>query len=149
MKKNLAILGSTGSIGTQALDVVRSHPALFGIEVLTAQTNCDLLIRQAIEFIPNAVVIGNTACYSKVAEALKPYPVKVFTGHESIAQIVEMDRIDLVLSALVGYVRPWRFRQWLRTWHIDNHNRRVAPHTSNSNAMSDSAYVSLEANTHC
>ena len=103
MKKNLAILGSTGSIGTQALDVVRSHPALFGIEVLTAQTNCDLLIRQAIEFIPNAVVIGNTACYSKVAEALKPYPVKVFTGHESITQIVEMDRIDLVLSALVGY----------------------------------------------
>ena len=103
MKKNLAILGSTGSIGTQALDVVRSHPALFGIEVLTAQTNCDLLIRQAIEFIPNAVVIGNTACYSKVAEALKPYPVKVFTGHESIAQVVEMDRIDLVLSALVGY----------------------------------------------
>ena len=103
MKKNLAILGSTGSIGTQALDVVRSNPELFGIEVLTAQTNCDLLIRQAIEFIPNAVVIGNTACYSKVAEALKPYPVKVFTGHESIAQIVEMEGIDLVLSALVGY----------------------------------------------
>ena len=74
MKKNLAILGSTGSIGTQALDVVRSHPDLFGVEVLTAQENCDLLISQAIEFGPNAVVIGNERCYSKVAESLKNYP---------------------------------------------------------------------------
>ncbi len=103
MKKSIAILGSTGSIGTQALDVVRSHPGLFGVEVLTAQTNCDLLIRQAIEFSPNAVVIGNPDCYTKVSEALKSYPVKVFAGQESIAQIVEMEEIDLVISALVGY----------------------------------------------
>ncbi len=103
MKKKLAILGSTGSIGTQALDVVRSHPEQFGIEVLTAQGNCDLLISQALEFIPNAVVIGSEHCYSKVAEALKNYPIKVFTGENSIAQIVEMDEIDLVLTALVGY----------------------------------------------
>ncbi len=103
MKKKLAILGSTGSIGTQALDVVRNHPEKFGIEVLTAQGNCDLLIRQALEFIPNAVVIGNEHCYSKVAESLKNYPIKVFTGEKSIAQIVEMDEIDLVLTALVGY----------------------------------------------
>ncbi|MEI6681269.1 MAG: 1-deoxy-D-xylulose-5-phosphate reductoisomerase [Bacteroidota bacterium] len=103
MKKSIAILGSTGSIGTQALDVVRSHPDLFGVEVLTAQSNCDLLIRQAVEFSPNAVVIGNKDCYAKVSEALKSYPVKVFAGQESIAQIVEMEEIDLVISALVGY----------------------------------------------
>jgi 1-deoxy-D-xylulose-5-phosphate reductoisomerase len=103
LKKNIAILGSTGSIGTQALEVVRSHPDLFGVEVLTAQNNCDMLIRQAQEFRPNAVVIGNTSCYLKVAEALKSYPVKVFAGPDSIAQIVEMEEIDLVLSALVGY----------------------------------------------
>ena len=103
LKKNIAILGSTGSIGTQALDVIRSHADLFRVEVLTAHTNCDLLIKQAIEFIPNAVVIGNVDCYSKVLAALKSYPVKVFAGHESIEQIVEMDDIDLVVSALVGY----------------------------------------------
>ncbi|MCX6304839.1 MAG: 1-deoxy-D-xylulose-5-phosphate reductoisomerase [Bacteroidetes bacterium] len=103
LKKNLAILGSTGSIGTQALDVVRSHPDLFGVEVLTAQGNCDLLIAQAIEFSPNAVVIGNEHCYSKVVESLRNYPVKVYTGQDSIAQIVAMDEIDMVLTALVGY----------------------------------------------
>lgn len=103
MKKNLAILGSTGSIGTQALDVVRSYPDLFNVEVLTAQSNFDLLISQAIEFSPNAVVIGNENFYSKVVESLKKYPVKVFAGQNSIAQIVEMEEIDLILSALVGY----------------------------------------------
>ena len=103
MKKQIAILGSTGSIGTQALDVVRSHPDLFGIEVLTAQSNCDLLIRQAVEFGPNAVVIGDETCYEKVAEGLKDHPVKVFAGEEAIAQVVEMEGIDIVLNALVGY----------------------------------------------
>ena len=103
MKKNIAILGSTGSIGTQALEVVRSHPDLFAVEVLTAQNNCDMLIQQTLEFRPNAVVIGNEACYTKVAEALKSYPVKVFAGEDSITQIVEMEEIDMVLSALVGY----------------------------------------------
>ena len=96
-------MGSTGSIGTQSLEVVRNYPDLFGIEVLTAQENCDLLISQAREFKPNAVVIGNENCYAKVAEALKDLPVKVFAGQHSIAQIVEMEEIDLVITALVGY----------------------------------------------
>jgi 1-deoxy-D-xylulose-5-phosphate reductoisomerase len=103
LKKNIAILGSTGSIGTQALEVIRSHPDRFSVEVLTAQTNCDLLIRQAVEFLPNAVVIGDESCYRKVLAALENVPVKVFAGQGSIAQIVETDDIDLVLSALVGY----------------------------------------------
>ena len=103
MKKQIAILGSTGSIGAQALEVVRNHPDLFGIEVLTAQTNCDLLIRQAVEFSPNAVVIGEESGYDRVAQALKDLPVKVFAGQEAIAQIVRMEGIDLVLNALVGY----------------------------------------------
>lgn len=103
MKKRVAILGSTGSIGKQALDVVRCHPELFEVEVLTAQDNCGELISQAIEFKPNAVVIGNKSCYSKVSNSLQLYPVKVFSGEDSLAQVVEMDTIDLVLCALVGY----------------------------------------------
>lgn len=103
LKKHIAILGSTGSIGTQALDVIRNHQDLFDVEVMTAQTNCDLLIKQAIEFQPNAVVIGNKNCYPKVAEALKSLPVKVYAGEEAISQIVEMESIDMVLCALVGY----------------------------------------------
>lgn len=103
MKKNIAILGSTGSIGTQALDVIRQNPDIFSAEVLTAQSNTDLLIRQAIEFLPNAVVIGNEECYVKVKESLHPFPIKVFAGPDSLSQIVEMEKIDLVLNALVGY----------------------------------------------
>ena len=103
MKKRIAILGSTGSIGTQALDVIRQNPALFSVEVLTAESNCHLLIRQAIEFSPNAVVIRKDECYPEVAEALKSYPIKVFAGKDSLSQIVEMESVDLVLNALVGY----------------------------------------------
>ncbi|NCA75716.1 MAG: 1-deoxy-D-xylulose-5-phosphate reductoisomerase [Alphaproteobacteria bacterium] len=103
MKKRIAVLGSTGSIGTQALEVIRGHPQLFEVEVLTAQNNCDLLIRQAIEFQPNAVVIGNKSCFANVHDALRSYPVKVFAGEDAIFQVVEMDSIDLVLCALVGY----------------------------------------------
>lgn len=108
MKKRIAILGSTGSIGTQALDVIRQHPDLFIPEVLTAQSNCHLLIEQAIEFSPNAVVITRDDCYRTVADGLSSYPVKVFAGEESLSQIVEMESIDLVLNALVGYagLRP-------------------------------------------
>ena len=102
-RKNIAILGSTGSIGTQALDVIRQNPDIFSVEVLTAQSNADLLIRQAIEFLPNAVVIGNEECYIKVKESLHPFPVKVFAGTDSLCQIVELGKIDLVLNALVGY----------------------------------------------
>ena len=101
--KRIAILGSTGSIGTQTLEVIRQHPEDFEVEVLTAQNNCDLLISQALEFKPNAVVIGNEANYQKVKEALIPHDIKVFAGQEAIAQVVEMDPIDVVLTALVGY----------------------------------------------
>ncbi len=103
MKKSIAILGSTGSIGVQALEVVRSHPQLFEVEVLTAQNNCELLIRQAAEFLPNAVVIGNKSYFPRVKDALQALPVKVYTGEEAISQVVEMESIDLVLCALVGY----------------------------------------------
>jgi 1-deoxy-D-xylulose-5-phosphate reductoisomerase len=101
--KRIAILGSTGSIGTQTLEVIRQHPEDFVVEVLTAQNNCDLLIEQALEFNPNAVVIGNEAKYQKVKEALIPHDIKVFAGQKAIAQVVEMDSIDVVLTALVGY----------------------------------------------
>ena len=101
--KRIAILGSTGSIGTQTLDVIRQHPEDFEVEVLTAQNNCDLLISQALEFKPNAVVIGNEANYPKVKEALISHDIKVFAGQKAIAQVVEMDTIDVVLTALVGY----------------------------------------------
>lgn len=101
--KRIAILGSTGSIGTQTLDVIRQHPEDFQVEVLTAQNNCDLLIAQALEFLPNAVVIGNESNYQKVKEALLPHDIKVFAGQKAIAQVVEMDTIDVVLTALVGY----------------------------------------------
>lgn len=102
-KKKIALLGSTGSIGVQALDVIRRHPEAFEVEVLTAQNNADLLISQAIEFMPNAVVIGNEAAYTKVAEVLQPKDIKVFAGAEALAQVVQMDSVDLVVTALVGY----------------------------------------------
>ncbi|SEG01328.1 1-deoxy-D-xylulose-5-phosphate reductoisomerase [Algoriphagus boritolerans] len=101
--KRVAILGSTGSIGTQTLEVIRQHPQIFSVEVLTAQNNCDLLIAQALEFNPNAVVIGNESKYQKVKEALLPHDIKVFAGQKAIAQIVEMETIDVVLTAVVGY----------------------------------------------
>ncbi len=102
-KKRVALLGSTGSIGTQALEVIRSHADRFEVEVLTAQNNVDLLIQQALEFKPNAVVIVNEAHYPKVKEALDPHLIKVFAGENALAQVVEMDSIDVVLTALVGY----------------------------------------------
>ncbi|MFC2101554.1 1-deoxy-D-xylulose-5-phosphate reductoisomerase [Bacteroidota bacterium] len=103
MRKQLTILGSTGSIGKQALEVVRSYPDRFGVEVLTAQNSCDLLIEQAVEFQPNAVVIGNPDCYPKLNQALSKYPIKVFAGEDAISQVVEMDGVDIILNALVGY----------------------------------------------
>ena len=96
-------MGSTGSIGTQTLDVIRQHPDWFTVEVLTAQHNWELLVEQALEFKPNAVVIGNEDHYSKVKEALSGEQIKVFAGQKAIAQVVEMDTIDVVLTALVGY----------------------------------------------
>jgi 1-deoxy-D-xylulose-5-phosphate reductoisomerase len=102
-KKHIAILGSTGSIGTQALEVIAAHPEKFEVEVLTAQNNADLLIEQAKNFKPNAVVIGNEEYYNQVKEALIPLDIKVFAGESALASIVQMDTIDLVLTALVGY----------------------------------------------
>jgi 1-deoxy-D-xylulose-5-phosphate reductoisomerase len=103
MKKNVAILGSTGSIGTQALSVIRANPAYFQVEVLTAQNNAGLLIKQAQEFKPNAVVIGNEDLYPVVKEALEPLYIKVFTGEKALEEIVELDSIHIVLTAMVGF----------------------------------------------
>lgn len=102
-KRNIAILGSTGSIGTQALQVIRSHPDKFSVEVLTAQENADLLISQSLEFNPNTVVIGNDCHYDKVFSSLDPAGIKVYCGMNALASVVEMESIDLVLTALVGY----------------------------------------------
>lgn len=102
-KKRVAILGSTGSIGTQTLEVIRSHPEKFEVEVLTAQNNADLLIEQALEFNPNCVVIANESLYPKVKNALLTFDIKVYAGEKALGQVVEMDTIDVVLTALVGY----------------------------------------------
>jgi len=102
-QKGIAILGSTGSIGTQALDVIRNNKNRFRVEVLTAQNNADLLIAQAKEFSPNCVVIANKNRYAYVQEALADDFIKVYAGHEALSQIVEMEEIDIVLTALVGY----------------------------------------------
>ncbi len=101
--KRIAILGSTGSIGTQALQVIAAHPDHFQVEVLTAQHNADLLIEQSLAFRPNVVVIGNEDLYDKVFAALDPAGVKVYTGPKALNSVVEMDTVDLVLTALVGY----------------------------------------------
>ena len=103
MKKRIAILGSTGSIGKQALEVVDQHPEQFTVEVLTANNKADLLIEQAIKYKPNAVVIGHDCLYDKLMDALDPFDIKVYVGEEAIEQVVEMDSIDMVLMALVGF----------------------------------------------
>ena len=102
-KRRLAILGSTGSIGRQTLDVVRQHPDLFEIELLTANTSSDLLIRQAIEFNANSVVIRDEARYREVAAALEPHYIKVFTGMDSICSLAAGDNVDIVVTAMVGF----------------------------------------------
>jgi 1-deoxy-D-xylulose-5-phosphate reductoisomerase len=103
LKKRIAILGSTGSIGTQALEVIQSHEDLFAVEVLTAYDNYQLLIEQATAFRPNAVVIGNDDHYQTVSEALDPLDIHVYAGDDAVNQIVEMDTIDLVVMAIVGF----------------------------------------------
>ncbi|MFZ1808954.1 MAG: 1-deoxy-D-xylulose-5-phosphate reductoisomerase [Cyclobacteriaceae bacterium] len=107
-KKRIAILGSTGSIGTQALEVIGAHPDYFEVEVLTAQNNADLLIEQSLQFKPNTVVIVNEEHYTKVHEALDSKDIKVYAGENALASVVQMDTIDLVLTAVVGYsgLRP-------------------------------------------
>ena len=107
-KRSIAILGSTGSIGTQALDVIAAHPDEFQVEVLTANNNADLLIAQAREFEPNVVVISNESLYTKVKDALADRHVKVFAGENALGSVVQMDTVDVVLASLVGYsgLRP-------------------------------------------
>ena len=102
-KKRIAIFGSTGSIGTQALDVIRAHPHLFEAEILTAQTNDELLIAQAMEFKPNAVVIGDTSKFNKVKEALSNTDTKVFSGEAALEEVADFDTYDIMLAAIVGF----------------------------------------------
>ena len=108
MTRKIAILGSTGSIGTQALDVVRQHPDHFVAHILTAGSNADLLIQQAHEFQPDPVVIANEEKYEQVREALANLPIKVYTGSQAICDVVQMDSVDMVLAAMVGFagLRP-------------------------------------------
>jgi 1-deoxy-D-xylulose-5-phosphate reductoisomerase len=102
-KKRIAIFGSTGSIGTQALDVVRLHSEVFEVEILTAQTNDELLVKQALEFLPNAVVIGDETKYSKVKEALSSTDIKVFTGDKALEEVADFDTYDVMLAGIVGF----------------------------------------------
>ena len=102
-KRRIAILGSTGSIGRQALDVIRQHRDLFEVELLTANNSSALLIEQAIEFEANSVVICNEKKYSEVAEALQPHYIKVFAGMKSVCDLVAGEDIDIVLTAMVGF----------------------------------------------
>ncbi|MCR5445774.1 MAG: 1-deoxy-D-xylulose-5-phosphate reductoisomerase [Bacteroidales bacterium] len=118
--KQIAILGSTGSIGTQALNVIRRHRDLFGVEVLCAGSNAELLIHQALEFQPNAVVIADETKYSIVHEALKDSDIKVYAGEESMVDLMELPDIDMVLAAIVGFagLKP--------TLHALEHGKAVA-----------------------
>lgn len=103
MKRQLAILGSTGSIGTQALEVVSEHPDRFEVYALTANNQVDLLINQARKFMPEVVVIANEQKYPELKEALEDLPIKVWAGSDAIAQVVQAKPIDMVLTAMVGY----------------------------------------------
>ncbi len=102
-KRRVAILGSTGSIGRQALDVIRQHRDLFEVELITANNSAELLIEQAIEFDANNVVICNEAKYKEVADALQPHMIKVFAGMDSVCDLVTSDTIDIVLTSMVGF----------------------------------------------
>jgi len=103
MKKRIAIFGSTGSIGTQALEVIAGFPDLFSVEVLTAGSNAELLIRQCMKYRPVAVVIGRESCYRQVREALDGWPVKVYAGTAAIEEVAGLESVDLVLTAMVGF----------------------------------------------
>jgi 1-deoxy-D-xylulose-5-phosphate reductoisomerase len=103
MPKRVAILGSTGSIGTQTLEVLERHPDHFSLEILTARNNADALIAQTRKFLPNHVVITNEEKYAYVSEKLADLPVKVYAGSDALEQIVEMESVDIIMSALVGF----------------------------------------------
>jgi 1-deoxy-D-xylulose-5-phosphate reductoisomerase len=103
MQKQVAILGSTGSIGTQTLEVIEKNPDHFKLEILTARNNADVLIAQSRKFLPNHVVIANEDKYNYVSQNLSDLPVKVYAGNDALEQIVEMDSVDIIMSALVGF----------------------------------------------
>jgi 1-deoxy-D-xylulose-5-phosphate reductoisomerase len=107
-KKRIAIFGSTGSIGTQALDVIRTHTDMLEVEILTAQTNYQLLIKQALEFTPNAVVIGDEKRFTEVKDALANTDIKVFAGEKALEEVADFDTYDVMLTAIVGFagLRP-------------------------------------------
>lgn len=106
--KRIAIFGSTGSIGTQALDVIAAHSSLFSVEVLTAHTNDQLLVEQALKYNPNIVVIGDEKKYQKVKDALASKHIKVFAGEDALVEVAAMDVYDVMIAAIVGYagLRP-------------------------------------------
>lgn len=103
MKKGIAILGSTGSIGTQALEVIEAYPEKFDLQVITANRSADLLIEQALKFHPNAVVVVDESQYKKVKEALWNEDIHVYAGSNALKQVVEFHEVDVVLTAMVGY----------------------------------------------
>jgi len=103
MKKRIAVLGSTGSIGTQALHVINNNPDKFKVEVLTAKSNADLLIEQAVKFKPTHIVIADKQKYKKVNDALSDLPINVHAGEDSIKQVVGLNTVDTVLTAMVGF----------------------------------------------
>jgi 1-deoxy-D-xylulose-5-phosphate reductoisomerase len=103
MKQRIAILGSTGSIGRQTLEVIRANKDLFEVKTITANNNWELLVTQAMEYHPDSVVIANEAYYTHVKKALERFPVKVYAGSDALCQVVSADNVDTVMSALVGY----------------------------------------------
>jgi 1-deoxy-D-xylulose-5-phosphate reductoisomerase len=103
IKKRIAIFGSTGSIGTQALEVIDAHPDLFEVEILTAQTNDKLLIEQALKYTPNAIVIGDERKYQAVKNALESKDIKVFAGENALEEVADFDTYDMMLAAIVGF----------------------------------------------
>src|ERR1700742_4721070 len=108
VKKRIAIFGSTGSIGRQALEVIDANPASFSVEVLTAQSNDELLVKQALHFKPDIVVIGDDKKYPHVKQALGSHPIKVFAGEKALEEVAAMDNYDIMLAAIVGFagLRP-------------------------------------------
>ncbi len=140
--KHIAILGATGSIGTQALEMVQAFPEEFAVEVLTARHNADLLIQQSLHFKPNAVVIEEENLYRKVADALQPHDIKVFAGSQSIVDIVEMSSIDMVLVAVSGYagLRP--------TYNALQHDKPIALANKETLVVGGSVITRLAAERH-
>ncbi len=102
-KKRIGIFGSTGSIGTQALEVIGAHPDIFSVEILTAHTNDELLVQQSLKYQPNMVVIGNEKKYQKVKEALSKTDIKVFAGEDALDEVAALDCYDLMIAAIVGF----------------------------------------------